>query len=195
MNQVKRLAKIILITSAIIFVADLLVVIGFSVIHPTAPRIDAVIVLGAKVGTPALTQRALQGLKYYQEGKTETLVLSGSRGSSEPVSEARAMQEVVVRQVAKTSGKMPRIILEDKSINTYQNIHNSKTLIPAAKSVLIVSDGFHLARSVAIAKRDGFQKVYWDAPTPSYYPPWDLAYYYLHEVVGIITYIPRFITN
>jgi uncharacterized SAM-binding protein YcdF (DUF218 family) len=170
-------------------------VIGFSLIRPSVPRVDAVIVLGAKVGTPALTARALQGLRYYEEGKTNTMVLSGGRGPDEPVSEAEAMRQVIARRVAQTGGTMPKLILESKSADTFQNIHNSKALIPYAKSIVIVSDCYHLTRPVFIAKRDGFQKVYWGAPVPSYYSVLDLAHYYLRETVGMIAYLPKFITN
>lgn len=177
------------ITAAVILSLDLLLIVTFSLIRPTVPHIDAVIVLGAKVGTPALTARTLRGLAYYQTGKTNTLVLSGSRGPGEQVSEAEAMRQVIARRAAQTGSNTPHLVLESASTNTLQNIYNAKKLIPQAHSVVIVSDGFHLARSVMIAKRAGFQTVYWDAPAPTYYPPWDLVYYYLREAVAILVYI------
>jgi uncharacterized SAM-binding protein YcdF (DUF218 family) len=173
----------------VILAFDLATVIGFSIIRPTVPaKVDAVIVLGAKVGTPALT-----GLMYYQEHKTNALVLSGARGPGESVTEAQAMETVIKKQVAKTHGTMPEIILETKSTNTYQNMRNSKALIPKARSVVIVSDDYHLARSVLLAKHLGFQEVYRNAPKPSYYSGIDLVYYYVREVVAIIAYLPKLI--
>jgi uncharacterized SAM-binding protein YcdF (DUF218 family) len=195
MNRFTYALIIALTTFTFIIEYIFLVVVGVSIIHPAVPKVDVVIVLGAKVDTPALTQRTLQGLKYYQTGNTDTLVLSGGKGPGESISEAQAMKDVITREIAKTGVKMPNIILEDQSRNTYQNIHNSKNLIPQAKSVVIVSDCFHLARSVALAKRTGFEQVYWDAPTPSYYQPWDLAFSYFREVIGIIAYMPKLFTN
>jgi uncharacterized SAM-binding protein YcdF (DUF218 family) len=105
------------------------------------------------------------------------------------------MRQVIEHQVAKTGERMPRLILETKSVNTFQNIHNSKASIPNAKSVVVVSDCYHLARPVLLAKRDGFQKVYWGAPAPTYYSDMDLTHYYVREVAGMVSYIPKFVTN
>lgn len=190
----KRFVTIFAVVAVIIFALDLGTVIGFSLVHPAVPqKVDAVIVLGAKVGTPALKYRTLTGLAYYQEGKTNTLVLSGGQGSNEPESEAQAMSEVVKQQITKTHGTMPHLILETKSTDTFQNLGNSHALIPRAKSVVVVSDGYHLARSVAIAKHVGFRTIYWNSPKPSYYKDLDLAHYYIREAIAIIVYSPTLI--
>jgi uncharacterized SAM-binding protein YcdF (DUF218 family) len=102
---------------------------------------------------------------------------------------------VVAREAAKTKGAAPRIILEQTSRNTYENIHNSRALVPNARSVVVVSDCFHLARAAFVTMRAGFGSVSWDAPAPSYYPPPELALMYLRETVGIVTYLPRLILN
>lgn len=184
-----KIAAIALLTVGIL---DFAYVIGFSMFRPNVPAgVDAVIVLGAKVGTPALTQRTLTGLLYYQQGKTTTLVLSGGKGPNEPISEAQAMDNVIKAAVAKTHGTMPHIVLETKSTDTMQNLGNSHALVPKAHRVVIVSDDYHLARSVAIAKHVGFKTVYWNAPKPSYYSDLDLAHYFVREAVAMIVYAPQ----
>lgn len=192
-----RMQKTLNITTIIvglILVLDVGAVIGFSLTHPTIPdHVDAIVVLGSKVGTPALTQRTLTGLKYYQQGKTDTIVLSGSRGRDESISEAQAMANVIKAEVERTHGKMPHLILDTRSNNTSENLINSKSLIPAAKSIILVSDGFHMARSLLLAKDVGFQRVYWDSPAPTYYSLPDLSYYYAREAVAIIVMLPRLI--
>lgn len=190
----KRALTWVVLAGAAIFFFDLSAIAVFGLIRPSAPHIDAVVVLGAKVGTPALTERTLRGLTYYQEGKSDVIVLSGGQGPGESVSEAEAMKAVITSQVAHT-GDTPTIILEKDSTSTIENIYNSKTLIPKAKSVVIVSDGYHLARSVLIAKKAGFQDVYWDAAASGHYSKKDLAYYYLREAVAVLVYLPRFITR
>ena len=85
------------------------------------------------------------------------------------------------------------VVLEDTSGDTYHNINNSKALIPNAKSVIIVSDGFHLARGVLLAKRAGFSTVSWSSPKPYYYNKKELVFYYFREMVAMIDYIPKFI--
>lgn len=176
-------------------ITEMLVIVGFGVFQTKPQKADAVVVLGARVGTPALTERALKGLEYYRLADAEVLVLSGGKGPDEPVSEAKAMQEVIAKYVAKNGGEMPNIALEDKSVDTFQNIHYSKNLIPTAKKIVIVSDIYHLARSVAFAKRDGYQNVYWGAPTPSYYSNIELAKYYIREAVAMVVYLPKLILN
>lgn len=195
MKRFLKVVSILAIFAAGIFVIDIGVIVSFSLYHPAIPKTDAVIVLGAKVGTPALTNRSLTGLRIYQEGKAQTLILSGSRGVGEPTSEAQAMQNVITERVAKEPGKPepPTILLEHDSSNTYENIHNSRKLIPHAQSVVIVTDGYHSARAVLLAKHAGFKDVYWDSPSPNYYKPPELVGYYLREVVGMIFYLPKLI--
>lgn len=193
-TRLKRSLKITFFVVGVAAILDLSVVVGFSVLRPTIPHnVDAVIVLGAKVGTPALKYRTLTGLMHYQEDHASTLVLSGAQGPGEPTSEAQAMDTVIKDQIQKTHAKMPHIMLDTKSTNTYQNLRDSKALIPHVKSVVVVSDCYHLARSVLVAKSVGFQNVYWDAPTPSYYSAMDLVHYYIREVVALVAYIPKFV--
>jgi uncharacterized SAM-binding protein YcdF (DUF218 family) len=194
-SRFKRVVKWTAIAGVVIFSSVLLVIVIFGIVRPSAPHVDAVIVLGAKVGTPALTQRTLQGFKYYQEGKTDTIVLSGGQGPGEAVPEAEAMKAVITRQVTHMGGGAPTVILEKESASTVGNIYNSKALVPRAKSVVIVSDAYHLARSVLIAKKAGFRDVYWDAPASGYYSKRDLAYYYLREAVAVLAYLPHFFTR
>jgi uncharacterized SAM-binding protein YcdF (DUF218 family) len=85
------------------------------------------------------------------------------------------------------------MLLDEQSHNTYENIRNARALVPDAQSVTVVSDEFHLARAVLLAKRAGFSDVSWAAPDPYYYSKTDLAFYYGREVVAILYYVPRFI--
>jgi uncharacterized SAM-binding protein YcdF (DUF218 family) len=118
-------------------------------------------------------------------------VLSGGRISAADISEAGFMQKVI----KKNSSTTPSMILEEQSHSTYENIKNSKALLPQAQSVVVVSDKFHLARAALLAKRAGFKKVYWSGPEPSYYKTTELAYYYLREAVALIFYLPKIIKN
>ncbi|MCL6574323.1 MAG: YdcF family protein, partial [Bacillus sp. (in: Bacteria)] len=48
---------------------------------------------------------------------------------------------------------LSRIILEDRSTDTYENIRFSKKLIPLnAKQGLVVTNNFHIYRSISIAR-------------------------------------------
>lgn len=190
--RVTRLAIWLAWLCAIVFSLTLLAIILVANTRPTVTRADAVLVLGAKVGTPALTERTLKGLTYYNEGKTKTIVLSGGQGPGEPVSEAEAMKLVVSDASTKTEAA-PTVMLEQESTSTVENIYHAKSLVPDAQSIVLVSDEYHLARAVLIAKNAGFREVSWDAPEPGYYPTRDLIYYYLREVVAVLAYLPQLI--
>jgi uncharacterized SAM-binding protein YcdF (DUF218 family) len=107
------------------------------------------------------------------------------------------MEKVIARNTADPVN----YIIEDQSHTTYENIKNSKVKLDEStaqsghgnKSIIIVSDKFHLARAFLLAKRAGFETVYWSAPDPDYYSQADLNYYYVREFIAIIDYIPKFI--
>jgi uncharacterized SAM-binding protein YcdF (DUF218 family) len=130
-------------------------------------------------------------LELVEAGKTNTVVTSGGKIADKDQSEAAYM----AKAIKSNSTKNPTVILEEASHNTYENIQNAKKKIPEAKSVVIVSDEFHLARGVLLAKRAGFDTVYWASPAPSYYEKQELRWYYFRELVAMINYIPKFISG
>ncbi len=193
------LRKIIIALVVIFFIA---IVSYFGVIfvmgkmHPQVSSADAIIVLGAAHENMA-TQRALKGFELYRERKSGTLVLSGGK-TTFPVSEAQYMKSVILRYASTTNASSAsatnassatnalHIILEEDSLNTYENLRNSKLKIPNAKSIIIVTDQFHIARSVLIAKSLGYQTVYWDSPDPSYLSVSSRFKYYISEMKAVV---------
>lgn len=136
----------------------------------------------------------MEGLRLYQDGKADRLVLSGGKISDSDISEAQYMEKVIKR----FSDQPVEYILEDQSHSTYENIRNSKQKLQEAGigtdgSIVIVSDEFHLARGVLLAKRAGFETVYWSAPEPDYYSDKDLRFYYFREFMAMLNYLPKFI--
>ncbi len=154
-------------------------------------KADAILVLGAAINTPALNNRSLQGLRLYQQGKSNLLILSGGRMSDKYISEAGYMKKVITQN----AGVPIKMILEEDSHSTFENIKYSRAKAPDVKSLIIVSDKFHLARAVLLAWRNDFSPIYWSWPPERYYNRKDLAYYYLREAAAIIAYIPRFVFN
>jgi uncharacterized SAM-binding protein YcdF (DUF218 family) len=192
MQKIWKILKGLFILAVIIFIADFLVVVGVGAYQPEIKKADAIIILGAAINTPALYNRSLQGLKLYQEGKADMLVLSGGKISDADISEAQYMQKVILANGSTT----PPMILEQESHSTFENIENSKKLIPNARSVIVVSDTYHLARGVAMAKAAGFDKVYWSSPNSTkYYPTGELLYHYFREAVAMVAYVPKFLVQ
>lgn len=184
-----RLIKIMIFTIIGVALLDVALVFGTPLIEPKIDRADAIIVLGAAINTPALENRTLEGLKLYEEGKAPVMILSGGKISDADISEAQYMQKIIKNN----SKNSVNTILEDQSHNTMENIQNSKAKFPEAKSVIIVSDEFHLARASLTARTSGFSKVYWSHPEPTYYSKSELRKYYLRELAAMLNYTPRFL--
>jgi uncharacterized SAM-binding protein YcdF (DUF218 family) len=189
MKKALKFFKWLLYILIAVLAVDLAVVIFFSVYRPHIGKADAIIVLGAAINTPALYNRTIDGLKLYNQGDSSVMVLSGGVDYPRSIPEAVYMQNVILANAS----TVPDLILEKNSNSTYENIINSKALIPNAKSIIIVSDDFHIARAVLMAKREGFGPIYWSSPDPVYYSKGELAYYYAREVLAILDYIPKFI--
>ena len=146
---------------------------------------DAVIVLGAGVNgtTPsmALQTRIDAAAWYLQANPDIPAVLSGGQGSGEDISEARAMYDALTAR-----GIAPeRLILEEQSANTRQNLQNSLALLPDSyhQPVAIVTNDFHMARVRLLLSTSGPGRV---VQVPAKLPWWLSANYYLRESFALI---------
>ena len=123
------------------------------------PCADYLIVLGAKVKKTVpcrtLYKRIQRACDYLKENPKTRAITSGGQGPGEDMTEAACMAEYLVKM-----GIDPRrIILEEDSTNTSENLEFSLSLIPKNASVVIVTSGFHIYRAVASGKKKGFQKI------------------------------------
>ena len=191
MKIFKRIIFLLVMGGVALLVLDMILITTIAHWRPEIEKVDAVIVLGAAINTPALYNRTLEGLHLYEQGKADVMVLSGGKISDADISEAQYMEKVIKQNATSTVA----YVLEDQSHNTYENIHNSQKLLGDKDSVIIVSDEFHLARGVVLAKRAGFKTVYWSAPQPTYYETPELRRYYFREFIAMLSYIPRFISG
>ncbi|MFJ5712966.1 YdcF family protein [Neobacillus sp. NPDC093127] len=128
---------------------------------------DYLIVLGASVkGTVpslAFASRINAAAIYLKENKDTVVIASGGKGPGEDISEAESIKRELVKQGISES----RIILEDRSTDTYENIDFSKKLIPKdAKLGLVVTNTFHLYRAISIARDQDLEVQGLPAKTP-----------------------------
>lgn len=123
------------------------------------------VVLGCQVredGPSVLLRDRLDtALEYWKEHPDMTVVVTGAKGKNEPDSEAAVMAGYL-----EAGGVDPaQIILEEASFNTLQNLLNARELLkeqgfdPEEDGIIIVSNGFHLARAGMLAHRLGFGNV------------------------------------
>ena len=130
-------------------------------IEKPKPGADYIIVLGAAVygEEPSITlQHRLEGAARYLSDNPETkAVVSGGQGAGEDISEAECM-----RRYLTTHGIEPsRILIEDQSTSTKENLAFSKAVIQAdggdVRNVAVVSSGYHLYRAKTMAGMLGMQ--------------------------------------
>lgn len=148
--------------------------------------VSYLIVLGAKVnGTKvsrALRYRLDEAINYMQEYPETKAIVSGGQGEGEDITEAEAMYCYMVEE-----GIEPyRIIKEDASKNTRENIINSMSLMEKDQgSAMIVTNSFHVYRAVEIAKKQGMENP-GSLAAPTDKVLW--LHYHVREVLAVIKY-------
>ena len=93
--------------------------------------------------------------EYLVENENTIVIVSGGKGDGEEISEGQAMFDYLVGKGIQAD----RIIIEQESTNTNENITYSSRYLEKDKSVVIVTNGFHVYRGVSIAKKQGFEHV------------------------------------
>lgn len=125
-----------------------------------APGADYLIVLGAqwKPSGPSevLRRRLDQAIEYLAENPGTKVIVSGGQGENEIMAEAAGMREYLLgKGIAED-----RILMEDRSANTYENLVFSGQLLDRQQDrVVIVTNNFHMFRALSIAKKQGFSRA------------------------------------
>ena len=195
MDKLIKIFKWLVGIFIVLLLLDVFLVASFASFSSQYEKADAIIVMGAAINSPALYNRSLEALRLYQEGWSGVIVLSGGKISENDITEAVYMQRAIVDNYNNNynnNEKEIKMILEESSRSTFENIKNSKALLPDAKSVIIVTDKYHLARSVITAKALGFEDVFWSAPKSDYSGS-ELRRQYFREVAAMFAYLPKFV--
>ncbi|MCL2156260.1 MAG: YdcF family protein, partial [Leptospirales bacterium] len=142
-----------------------------------------VVLLGAGLNgsKPSLTllQRIKIATKYLNENRNVRVIVSGGKGAHETYTEA----EIMSKLLQNNGIEKERIIIEDRSANTYENLTYSKELIDINKKVIIVTSGFHLFRAKLIARKLGYKDIGSIASKP---PLLLLPNYYVREYFAVL---------
>lgn len=150
------------------------------------PGADYVIVLGAQVrgSQPSynLARRLDAAYGYLQENPDTRVILSGGKGNGEEISEAQAMKEYLLAKGIPAG----RMILEDQSRNTDENIRFSREKADLEDAtVVIATSNFHVFRGVMIAKKQGLTRVEGLGAEIMWFTVPNL---YLREAIAILKY-------
>ena len=161
--------------------------------YKPAPDMDYIIILGCAImrdGTPTpllrgRIQRAFdfEKAQYEKTGKHAKFVPSGGQGSDEVISEAESMK----RTLAELGVPEERIVKEDKSVNTYQNMAFSKKVIESDSNSENCNIGFsttnyHVFRGYTLAEKLGMKVKGLSAKTKLYFFP----NAFIREFIGLL---------
>ena len=125
-----------------------------------APGADYLIVLGAQwksTGPSEVLRRRLdKAVSYLEQNPDTRVIVSGGQGDNETISEAEGMRGYLLQAGIEES----RILVEDASSNTYENLVFSGELLDRENDkVVIVTNNFHVFRALSIAKKQGYHKA------------------------------------
>ena len=166
----------------------------YAVRHEPAPDRDFLIVLGCAVRrdgtpTPLLRARLDRALAFREKqmaltGKDPVFVASGGQGADEVISES----ECIKRYLLSRGISEERILMEDQSASTFENMKFSREKIleadPEGKGKTAFStNGYHVFRSGILAGQAGLKAEGMGAGTRWYF--WPNAA--VREFIGILT--------
>ncbi|HAT2609401.1 TPA: YdcF family protein [Kluyvera intermedia] len=185
-----------LVTAAFVIVYNAIAIYSFSQQDQTR-KADCAIVAGAgiteKSPSPVFTARLDHAMWLYQEGKVNSLILTGGRSNGASESDA-----AIARHYLLNRGVPEAVIfIDEQSTVTRENIHNAKIIMARQhmQTALLVSDPLHMLRMRLIAYDNDM--VSWSSPTTtSRYRSWQTqlpfllreAFYYTGY--RILRYLP-----
>ncbi len=165
------ISKIFKLKKVLIFVIILLLsvfgVLEFLVISGATDKnkdeADYVVVLGAGLRGEEISLTLKQRLDATLEiFKGETVIVTGGQGYNETIPEAVAMKKYLVENGLSEE----KIILEDKSENTKENLDNAKNIIKEHSGkelsdvkVKIITSDYHCYRAKMLAERQGYFNI------------------------------------
>ncbi|PAB59641.1 YdcF family protein [Anaeromicrobium sediminis] len=150
-------------------------------------EVDYIVVLGAGLKwdklSATLKERLDKSYEYLNKNENIKIVVSGGQGPDEATSEAFAMEQYLVG----LGISKDRIIKEDKSTSTYENLKNTYDILQEEERkekirIGIVTNRFHQFRAGVLAKEIGFEPYAIVSKTKFYQIP----KYYLREYFAII---------
>lgn len=143
---------------AAVFLAVLGTVCVCAAKERTAQPSDCIIVLGARVWpsgqmSSTLQYRCESALQAWKDGVAQNIIVTGGKGSDEPMSEASAMRAYFLDSGVPEE----RVFAEETSVNTIENLANAKKIMDTQgwNRAAVVSSDYHVQRALWIARDTG----------------------------------------
>jgi uncharacterized SAM-binding protein YcdF (DUF218 family) len=153
---------------------------------------DAAIVLGAAVWagspSPVLTARLAHALELFQKKQVNYIIVTGGTGTGDNLSEAEAGAQYLIENGVPASN----IVLERDGRSTLQSLQAAAQLAAPLrlKRVLLVSDPFHMLRSLKMAHDLGFEAFASPTQTsPISTRPREEWLYMVREAIAYTSYV------
>ena len=153
---------------------------------------DYVVVLGSGLMgdqvTPLLAARIDRGIEIYRKNPGSKLIMSGGQGADEEVPEGVAMTRYAVSRGVPEAD----IIVEDRAVNTRENLLFSYALMPEVvegktPKVALATTNYHLFRALLLARSLGLKCWGAGAPTKVYFA----VNAFIREFIGYLSMTRR----
>lgn len=117
-------------------------------------NIDAIIILGCKVKennipSDMLKDRLETGIEVYNLNVTDKIIMSGDHGRTE-YDEVNVMKDYAINKGIQSKN----IFMDHAGFSSYETMYRAKKIFEA-KNVIIITQEYHLYRSIYIAKKLG----------------------------------------
>lgn len=170
-KKLPPILNILLITITLILSLSFIIIeshVVYYASHYDNINANKIIVLGAglhkdKVSL-SLQYRLDQTIQYVSSHPDAIIIVSGGQGRGESVSEAYAMKKYLTSKGIDES----RIIEENQSTSTYENLLFSKQFIESSDQTIIITNNFHVFRTRLIASRLNIEPYTIPAKSHSY---------------------------
>jgi uncharacterized SAM-binding protein YcdF (DUF218 family) len=176
---------LLVVAAIVLYFAVTLVQVWLTSRHYEPHRAEAILVMGAAqydcVPSPDLRARLDQALILYRQRDAHLIMVTGSKEPGDRCTEAQSGAMYL-----ESKGVPAGDILRAGGNNTYENVAAAAPVLQrhGANVVLVTTDPFHEARSMAIASDLSLSP----SPTPTQSSPitgWSTVPYFLKEAVGV----------
>ena len=178
--RVFAVAVCILLFASFLFVEGLII---RQMVQPVTEKLDYIIVLGAQVHkdvpSVVLKYRLDTAIEYLNDNPDTVCIVSGGQGKNEPYAESEGMRKYLIENGIEKD----RIIEENRSKTTEENLKFSRQFLKERSSVGIITNDFHMFRALQTAKKQGLDRACGiAAPSTKFYLPNNMFREYLAEI-------------
>jgi len=182
--MIKKIKYIVSIGVLWFLLHEVVIIVDGLTSKPT--KSEFAVILGNKVNedgtlSDRLQYRTLKGLELYNRSLVEKIVVSGGFGK-EGFYEARKMATFLIKKGVKEED----IIIDDFGNNSWLTAVNFKTNQHKSKSVVIVTQFYHITRCKLAFKKAGINNI--SAVAPNYFE-WRDFYSLFREFFGYYKYL------